>query len=63
MGVYENTLEEIKTTYGSIPGFLKLLPKDSLVKEWISWKKLDELELERASYLLTIDEMYYESPG
>lgn len=63
MGVYESTLKEIKTTYGEIPGFMKFFPRESLVRDWPSWKKLDEMELERARYLLNADEIIYETLG
>ncbi len=63
MGVYESTLKEIKTAYGEIPGFMKFFPRESLVRDWSSWKKLDEMELERARYLLNTDEITYEMLG
>lgn len=63
MGVYENTLKEIVNTYGEMPGFMKFFPRESLVRDWHSWKKLDEMELERARYLLNTDEITYEMLG
>ncbi len=60
MGTYEETLKDIERTLGKIPGFMKVLPEDSLVRDWPLWKKEKpgELELERASYMLSTDEMY-----
>ncbi len=63
MGVYESTLKEIKTAYGEIPGFVKFVPRESLVRDLPLWKKLDEMELERARYLLNTDEIIYEMLG
>ncbi len=62
MGTYEETLRDIERTLGKIPGFMKVLPEDSLVRDWALWKKDSpgEMELERASYMLSTDEMYEE---
>ena len=62
MGQYEETLKDIERTLGEIPGFMKVLPRDLLVRDWPLWKKdrPGELELERASYMLSTDEMYEE---
>jgi hypothetical protein len=62
MGEYEETLEDIEKTYGMVPEFMKVLPKDVIVKEWPAWKKepLDEIYLERARYFLSADEMLEE---
>jgi len=62
MGKYEETLRDIERTLGKIPGFMKVLPGDLLIRDWPSWKKdrPGEMELERASYMLSTDEMYEE---
>ncbi len=39
MGEYENTLKDIKKSFGFVPGFMKALPKDALVKDWPLLKK------------------------
>lgn len=39
MGKYEDTLEEIEATIGSVPGFMKALAADVLIKEWPLFKK------------------------
>ncbi len=57
MGEYENTLEDIKNTLGRVPGFMKLFSRESLIRDWPSWKQncCDEIYLERASFLLCAD--------
>ncbi len=59
MGVYEDTLEDIEKTLRMVPSFMKVFPKELLVRDWPSWKKdsLGEIDLERASLLLSTDEM------
>ncbi len=63
MGMYENTLEEIRNTYGTVPEFMMVFPKDKLVREWPAWKKccLGELDLERARYFLSTDQVLEET--
>lgn len=39
MSEYEDTLKDIKTSFGFVPGFMKAVPKDVLVKEWPLMKK------------------------
>ena len=39
MGEYEDTLEDIERSLGIIPGFMKALPQDVLVKDWALFKK------------------------
>ena len=39
MDQYEKTLEDVKKTFGLVPGFMKALPKDVLVAEWPLFKK------------------------
>jgi hypothetical protein len=62
MGEYEETLEDIEKTYGMIPEFMKVFPRDKIVKEWPAWKKeqLDEINLERARHFLNADEIQEE---
>ena len=57
---YEDTLEDIGNTMGSVPGFMKFLPKKVLIHNWSSWKMVDEINMERARYLLNTDEMLEE---
>jgi len=46
MGEYEDTLKDIKETLGIIPGFMKALSGDVLVKDWGLWKKYSFTETE-----------------
>ncbi len=39
MGKYEDTLKEIETTIGIVPGFMKALANDVLIQEWPLFKK------------------------
>lgn len=57
MGVYDDTLNDIENTLGAVPGLMKFFPKEKLVHDWLSWKSLGEIDLERARYLLSTDEM------
>jgi len=41
MGEYEDTLKDIEKTLGFVPGFMKGVPKDSLVHDWPLMKKYD----------------------
>ncbi|NJD78673.1 MAG: hypothetical protein FIB08_16525 [Candidatus Methanoperedens sp.] len=59
--LYENTLRDIEKMLGSVPGFMKLLPKKVLIHNWSSWKKVEEMDMERARYLLNTDEMSEET--
>lgn len=54
---YEDTLEDIEKTIGSVPVFMKYLPKKILIHNWSSWKIVDEINMERARYLLSADKM------
>ena len=60
---YADTLEDIETTMGSVPVFMKYLPKKVLIHNWSSWKKVDEINMERARYLLNTDEMLEQNLG
>ena len=55
---YQQTIEDIRNTYGRIPGFMNVLPQEKMVQDWPSWKGVDEMYLERASCLLCIDNMF-----
>jgi len=60
---YENTIGDIEMTMGSVPVFMKSLPKKLLIHNWSSWKMVDEINMERARYLLSSDEMLEEMLG
>ncbi|MCZ7357953.1 MAG: hypothetical protein O8C66_15765 [Candidatus Methanoperedens sp.] len=59
MGEYEETLEEIRKTFGTVPEFMRVFPGDLLVRDWPSWKKdlPGEIDLERARYMLSTDQI------
>ncbi|MCZ7399814.1 MAG: hypothetical protein O8C62_09105 [Candidatus Methanoperedens sp.] len=57
---YEDTLEVIEKTMGYVPVFMRSLPKKVLIHNWSSWKMVDEINMERARYLLSTDEMLEE---
>ncbi|KCZ71837.1 hypothetical protein ANME2D_01892 [Candidatus Methanoperedens nitroreducens] len=58
--LYEDTLEDIEKTLGSVPVFMKFLPKKVLIHNWSSWKRVDEINMERVRYLLNTDEILEE---
>jgi hypothetical protein len=58
--LYEDTLEDIEKILGFVPGFMKLFPKEVLVQDWPSWKGVEEMDMDRARYLLSTDEMLEE---
>lgn len=60
MEAYEDTLKNIENRMGSVPGFMKFLPKKVLIHNWRSWKRVEEIDMERARYLLSTDEMLEE---
>ncbi len=39
MAAYDDTLKDIETTIGLVPGFMKALPEDVLVQDWPLFKK------------------------
>ncbi len=47
MGEYEDTLGDIESTLGIVPGFMKALPREVLIQEWPLFKKynLEETEI------------------
>ena len=57
---YEDTLGDIENTMGYVPVFMKYLPKKVLIHNWSSWKGVEEINMERARYLLSTDEMLEE---
>jgi len=57
---YEDTLEDIEKTMGSVPVFMKFLPRKVFIHNWSSWKGVEEIYMERARYLLSTDEMLEE---
>lgn len=60
---YKDTLGDIEMTMGSVPVFMRSLPKKALIHNWSSWKMVDEMNMERARYLLNTDEMLGEMLG
>ena len=58
--LYEDTLEDIERIWGSVPSFLKLFPKEVLIHDWPLWKEVGEMDIERARYLLSTDEILEE---
>jgi hypothetical protein len=60
---YEDTLEDIEKTMGYVPGFMRYLPKKVLIHNRSSWKMVDEINMERARYLLSTDEISEEKFG
>jgi AhpD family alkylhydroperoxidase len=46
MGDYEDTLEDIESTLGIVPGFMKALPREVLIQEWPLFKKYNFEETE-----------------
>lgn len=62
MGAYEDTLNDIEKTFGTVPGFMRLIDRESLVNDWPSWKRDNpgEMYLERARYLLCADDILEE---
>jgi hypothetical protein len=59
----EYTLEDIEKTMGYVPVFMRYLPKKVLIQNWSSWKMVDEINMERARYLLNTDEILEETFG
>ncbi len=41
MGKYEDTLKDIETTLGLVPGFMTALAEDVLIQEWPLFKKYE----------------------
>jgi hypothetical protein len=61
--IYQDTIQDIEKTLGSVPRFMKFFPREELVRDWPSWKCLGEIDLERARYLLNTDELQEEMLG
>ena|SRR3990170_8337212 len=58
---YEDTIEDMEKTMEYVPVFMRSLPKKVLIHNWSSWKMVDEINMERARYLLSTDEMLEET--
>ena len=56
----EVTLIDIKKTMGYVPVFMKFLHKKALIHNLSSWKMVEEIDMERARYMLNTDEMLEE---
>ncbi len=39
LGEYDDTLRDIEKSFGIVPGFMKAIPKDVLIKDWPLMKK------------------------
>src|SRR3989337_4370097 len=60
---YEDTFEDMEKTMGSVLVFMRSLPKKILIHNWSSWKMVDEINMERARYLLNTDEVLEQKLG
>jgi hypothetical protein len=60
---YEDTLEDMEKTMGYVHVFMRYLPKKVLIHNRSSWKMVDEINMERARYLLNTDEILEEKSG
>ena len=60
---YEDTLEDMEKTMGYVPFFMRYLPKKVLIHNRSSWKMVNEINMERARYLLNTDEILEEKSG
>jgi len=60
---YEDTLEDMRKTLGIVPDFMKVFPRELLVHDLPSWKRVGEIDVERARYLLSTDEMLEDMLG
>ena len=58
---YEDTFEDMEKTMEYVPVFMRSLPKKVLIHNWSSWKMVDEINMERARYLLSTEEMLEET--
>ena len=54
---YQETIEEIKKSFGYVPGFMNFIPKEKLAGEWPAWKEIDEIYLERASCFICTENL------
>ncbi len=57
---YGDMLEDAEKMLESVPSFMRFFPEEVLVRDWISWKNVGEMDLERARYLLSTDDMLEE---
>lgn len=57
---HEIPFPNIAVDAGIVPDFMKVFPRQLLVHDWPSWKMVGEIDLERARYLLSTDEMLEE---
>jgi hypothetical protein len=53
--LYEDTLCDVENIFGSVPNFMRFFPKEVLIRGWPMWKMVGDLDMERASYLLSTD--------
>ncbi len=60
--LYEDTLEDIEDI-GISSCFHGISPQKVLIHNCSSWKRVEEINMERARYLLNTDDMLEEIPG
>lgn len=58
--LYEDTRGGIENILGSVPDFMRFLPEGTLIRDWPLWKMVGEIDMERATYLLSIDRLLEE---
>lgn len=59
--LYEDTLYDIEKILGSVPTFMRFFPKEVLIRDWPMWKMVGEIDMERATYLLSTDRILEET--
>jgi hypothetical protein len=58
--LYEDALNDIENIFGSVPNFMKFFQKEVLIRDLPLWKMVGDLDMERASYLLSTDRILEE---
>ncbi len=56
---FENEIKDSKKTSGFVPVFMKFQPK-VIIHTLSSWKRMEEIDMERARYLVNTDEILEE---
>jgi hypothetical protein len=60
IALYEDTPGGMENILGSVPDFMRFLPEGTLIRDWPLWKMVGEIDMERATYLLSIDRLLEE---